>query len=296
MTTISLGQGGLIYEPKQVTPEAQLEEFAREISAEVDKASQLVPVLASLIAVYALEPRFTNWYTTLRSVGSLPKRLPFLSFDKLRLRQMFDAPAPKGICNKKKGDGTLFTIGETCTLMLVPQELGTICEMGPIFKIFDEKRFRPFTAAIHQKNGSLSPEPTHWVLSTNDILPNSQNKVYQEQRSVLDLLGQETNQDWRLPNARDRVAMISLNYVARKNRLEEIPDFANPLLSNTYFIVEEVARGESDWLIAELSNGQITFPRIGIALLSEEQFVNSMFINDFMRFGAVAQLKLSHYS
>src|SRR5690349_18625006 len=101
-------------------PETQLSKLAFPIADKVDQV--LIPVLANLVSEYAVE---TDWYTSLKSIDRLPPLIPPLP---VNIRDILQSPCPPAICSKKKPDGDPYTLGEMCTLTLVPEELGTINE------------------------------------------------------------------------------------------------------------------------------------------------------------------------
>ncbi|HSX38378.1 MAG TPA: hypothetical protein VLE95_06070 [Chlamydiales bacterium] len=144
--------------------------------------------------------------------------------------------------------------------MLVPEELGTINEFEAVVKTYGKiqypenenpLQFRYFWHIAPQnrarrEHGDVPFEPTHWVLHTDDVLENSQNKSYRNQAALVASLAQETFVDWQVPNLRDTIATIFLKKIATGESLYQAGNDQNGNIY-TYTRVKETT---NDWHLA----------------------------------------------
>src|SRR5689334_17732883 len=174
-----VNQSSSINKQGWITPETQLSQLVFPIAQKVDEASRLIPDLADLVAQYTVE---SDWYTSLRSIDRLPALIPPLPADILTILQ---SPCPPEICSKMKPEGAPYTLGEMCTLTLVPEELGTINEFESLVKSHGETSYSSDSHPLQfgyyfdracQEYGDVPPPSTYWILHTNDVLENSVNK------------------------------------------------------------------------------------------------------------------------
>ena len=192
-----------------ITPEEQLVQLGQlkpSIVKEIVGATSLIKDVSEIVAEYAAESRLTNWYTALKLIGKLPKKIPPLP---RQIHKVLNSKCPKIICDKLKSDGTFYTVGEKCTLTLIPEELENINQFERVVKSYGEKQypenenplqFRYFWDAAREEHGSVPFGPTHWELQTDGVLEGSRNKVYREQEKLVASLAKETFADWKVPD------------------------------------------------------------------------------------------------
>jgi hypothetical protein len=198
-----VGPPHLIYENPEdnwTTPDAEVIRLSasKVIAITQNILSALGPVLSpsnhKLIAEYSLD--LPMWYTSLKSIQRLPELIPPVS-DHM-LANMAE-PCPTELCSQKKPDGTFYTVGEKCILLLVSQELGTIEEFTTTVESYGNEVYRPeehpswkmqpvwkdnvasygLRHPLHSRfcdktvlneYGDIPPEPTHWVLRAGEVL------------------------------------------------------------------------------------------------------------------------------
>lgn len=201
-----------------ITPKESLKQLRSPLIKKIDEISKLIPDVAALVAQY--DQRHTEWYTALKLIGRLPKKIPPLPPN---IHKILNKPCPKEICNTKKPDGTFYTVGEKCTLMLVPEELGTLNEFEKAVKAYGKTKypedqnplqFQYFWNAALQEHGNVRFKPTHWVLHTDDVLEKSQNKSYKKQEGLVQSLAKRTSVKWKVPNFHDTITTIFLKKLA----------------------------------------------------------------------------------
>jgi hypothetical protein len=148
--------------------------------------------------------------------------------------EFLNGPCPEEICEKTKWDETSYKVREKCTLMLVPEELGTTNEFGSTVRSYGKAQNVEENSLLRyglccwdedcEKLGNIPPEPTHWVLFTNDVLENSLGKSYQDQVNLVNSLAQKTLGDWQVPNLRDTIVTRFLQKIATGNGVWKKPN------------------------------------------------------------------------
>lgn len=208
-----------------ITPKEQLKRLATPIFEEVDKIARLIPEMIDIAAEYAMDIRLCSWYIGLERIKKLPDKIPPLP---RHIHQIFNAKCPKQICDERKPDGTFYTIGEKCTLTLVPEELGTLNEFEIVVQLYGEKhypesenplKFRVFSRSLREKYGNVPFEPTHWELHAHDLIKGSKNKPYSDQIALVTSLSKEVFVDWEVPELHGTVAAVFLKRIATGERL-----------------------------------------------------------------------------
>jgi hypothetical protein len=76
-------------------------------------------------------------------------------------------------------------------------------------------QYRHYDRHIRQKIGGYAPRQSYWLLMTRDILPDSSDKCYQEQKKLVDNYANSTSLPYRLPNALEAATTILMHH-ARK--------------------------------------------------------------------------------
>jgi hypothetical protein len=204
-----------------ITPEEQLELLDQAkpfIIEKIRAASTLVKDLANLVAEYAEESRLTSWYNGLKTIKKLPPKIPPLPE---HIRKILNNRCPKQICDKMKSDGSFYTIGEKCTLTLVPEELENINKFQTVVKSHREMQdpkdgnllqFDFFLDTAQAQYGDVAFEPTHWELQTDVVLARSTN--WENQAAAVDALAKETSVGWEVPELRGTLAAIFIKNIA----------------------------------------------------------------------------------
>lgn len=230
-----------------ITPNEQLRQLAFPEVERRTEVSRLIPDLTDIVASYVLDPKLTTWCTSLKLIKRLPKKIPPLPRD---IHQILNSPCPRKICSKKKPDGTFYTVGEKCTLTLVPEELGTINAFERDVRAYGEKQypenenplqfcyFMDDYRAVHE---NVLFGPTYWQLHTDSILERSRDKTYVTQAALVDDLARETLVDWQVPGLRDTIATIFLHKIGTGESLFQIENDQDEEV-HTYTRVKETAR------------------------------------------------------
>lgn len=278
-----LAQAQVPMDPKAswITPEEQLKQLVSPLANRVDEISGLIPDCANIVAQYAIDPKLTEWYTGLKRIGRLPKKLPPLPH---HIHQILNSKCPGQICDKMKSDGTFYTVGEKCTLMLIPEELENINQFEKVIRFYGKMQYPrnknplQFRYFCHRlEYGNIPFGSTHWVLHTDDVLENSREKSYQKQADLVHSLAQETLVDWQIPNLQDTIATIFLKKIATRESLYPRDRDPNGIF-HTYTRVREIMSRMSDLhlmvgcfdstgLHADTPDSDCDYARVGIAAL-----------------------------
>lgn len=151
-----------------------------------------------------------------------------------------------------KPDGTPFTNGEKCTLILIPQELKNPDEFEKVAKSYGEThypenenplQYRYFWDAAREQHGKTPFGPTCWILHTNDILEKSRDKSWDQQVAMVDALAKETLLDWQVPESFSETFLtIALTEIGSGKRLYHVRNEQNKILL-TYTRVKQMTQG-----------------------------------------------------
>ncbi|OGN56859.1 MAG: hypothetical protein A3D96_07400 [Chlamydiae bacterium RIFCSPHIGHO2_12_FULL_44_59] len=186
------------------------------IPSVLERSNQKIPSLRDLAAEHLLSPPLTTWYKALKVIKKLPDKIPPLPRD---IHNILNSQCPEQICSTVKPDGTVYTVGDKCTLMLIPESLQNINQFAGIVRSCDINPFLNFDHSVRLEHANLPFESTHWVLHTNDVLENSQNTTYLQQVQLVHSLAQKTIVDWQVPRLHDTIATIFLKKIATGDSL-----------------------------------------------------------------------------
>jgi len=207
-----------------ITPQEQLDRLT-SLSSVTALINQVIPInaICALISSYCrnkLENEvriLRDWYIALEKLDRLPKQIPPLPDNIL---EILSRPCPDRIHEKKKEDGTSYTIGETCSLILAPQELGNISTINEIMLNYGKRHW--FGLRLHDniisKYANSPISPTHWVLFTNKNLEDSANCKFMDQEVIIANLAREMGLPWKHSNLRDFSLCIFFEYITRKGK------------------------------------------------------------------------------
>jgi hypothetical protein len=208
------------FDPKAhwITPEKQLELLQKPLVEKITAALGLARDVANIVAGYAADPRLTSWHTGLKLIEKLPEKIPPLPG---HISQILNNKCPEEICDKKKSDGSFYTLGEKCTLTLVPEELESINKFQRVVKSYGEKQyskgenplqFRFFDDSAQVLYWDVAFKPTHWELQTEDVL--ARNKNWETQAAEVDSLAKKTLVGWEVPELQGTLAAIFIKKIA----------------------------------------------------------------------------------
>lgn len=221
-----------------ITPEEQLRRLAYPLTEKVDKLAGLIPDLADIAAQYALDPDLILWYFSLKKIDKLPKKIPPLPSN---IHSILNMACPERICSSKKPDGSFYTLGEKCTLTLIPEELGTIKIFENRVKAYGETlypkeknplQFKNFWQDAYEELGNKPFATTHWSLQTDEIIEKSRNQSYQMQERLVGLLSQESHLPWQPPSLHDTIGTIFLKKLATGKTLYQEASVENGYIYN----------------------------------------------------------------
>lgn len=186
------------------------EQFSRQIRSLFDLTTE------TLIEPLPLPTKMTDWYKACSLLKKLPKNIPTLPRN---IHQILD--------NKKV---PLF-------LSLIPEEFGTLNRFErDILKPYGEAeypenenplQFRYFWDTARQEHADVPFARTHWVAMTEDVLPGSRNKSWNEQVALVDALAKETFVDYEIPTLQQSFAAIATHKVATGKSLYQIGNEEN---------------------------------------------------------------------
>ena len=135
----------------------------------------------------------------------------------IRLFQILKSPCP--LSPEKK-------IEETHQLVLIPAtvngkhfNLNALQELLRNSKKEYIPKFQHFEEIVRQQYSDQTVTRSHWVLITKDIIPESKNKSYQDQRQLIADLAAKTQLNYTVPRLLDIVTCIFMTYVSSGVRL-----------------------------------------------------------------------------
>ena len=171
--------------------------------------SQLSPKIAAEISPPMVQKDFdpeklafgkADWERFFGDVGEAPP-IP------KNMAETLKAPCP---FNPRK------QVGDTHMLVLIPQTVNgkpfTLNLLQELIKNPKEKtatHFRVYSRPVKEVLGDTSIENSYWVLMTKDVIPDSRNKPYNDQKRLV----QEKEADgYKLPSAIEAAASILMHY------------------------------------------------------------------------------------
>jgi hypothetical protein len=212
-----------------------------------------IPQVADIIFQYAvdLSPKLTNWHTSLQRIGALPNKVPPLPCDIL---QILDSKCPIR-SDERKPDGTHYKLSDTHLLYLIPP--GTLNELearvraygsqalndqgGRLYPIGNPLQFRFFADVTRWEHGNVRSHEYQWILISNDVLPGSRNKPYQEQAQRVAELNRKARTNYEVPSLYAAAAAYFLHKVATGESLYEEGNEQNRNI-HTYTRVKETVQ------------------------------------------------------
>jgi hypothetical protein len=118
------------------------------------------------------------------------------------------------------------TIGETHMLVLIPETIKgkplTLKSFGNLIRRPKEghkTQYGKCRNRVIDQHGDTKVSNSHWVLMTKDVIPNTQNKSYEEQCEVLQTLSQKAKAEYEVPRLLDATVAILMHYVSKGERL-----------------------------------------------------------------------------
>jgi len=116
-------------------------------------------------------------------------------------------------------------VKETHLLVLVPQTvdgkpfcLDTLGELIRSPKTGHKTQYRCYSDDVKKELGTQSVA-SHWVLMTRDVIPNSRNEGYEEQKSLVASHAKKRGVPYLLPKTLDAITAIVMHYVETGERL-----------------------------------------------------------------------------
>ena len=211
-----------------IHPEEQLRRLNFPIANAVNDASKLIPEIANIIAEYADESNVTHWDTALKCLNMRPKKVPPLPW---YIHYILNEKCPEEIA-QRKADGTFCKIGEKCSLILVPEELGTINRFEKVAKSYGEELYPKnenpleigyFWDRAREEFGDIPFEPTHWELQTDDVLEGSESMSLEEQTALVHSLAEKTFVNWQIPGLQGSLAASVFRGITMKRPYSKHP-------------------------------------------------------------------------
>lgn len=197
-----------------IHPGIQLKKLASPWARNISSVRQMIPDLSEIASLYALDGKLIEWYTGLEKIGQLPEKIPPLPEN---IEDILNAPCPRFICSQKKENGTFYTVGEKCSLTLIPQALKTI-------QVFEEtiqekqadpdlKLFEFFHERVRREFKDMPFTQTHWELRTDEPLEGSFNLTFKKQKSLIQKLKNETSENWEIPDLQGTLVTTFLKQI-----------------------------------------------------------------------------------
>ena len=109
-------------------------------------------------------------------------------------------------------------VAETHVLTLIPKTVNgqplTLDSLGELIqhpKQGTAMRYSSYEEEVQEECGNMSVENSHWVLMTRDVIPNSRNKSYEDQKKLIAKAGN----GYTVPAILDATASILMAYFAK---------------------------------------------------------------------------------
>ena len=145
----------------------------------------------------------TKWNKYFGDVGIVPP-LP------RNIEAILDSPCP--FWSDKK-------VGDTHLLILVPETInGKPLTLNSLQRLIQNPKeghkmaYNRYADYVKNDLGNQS-HPSHWVLMTRDVIPNSRGIIYQEQKNLLANYAQKSGQPYELPKALEAMVCILMEHV-----------------------------------------------------------------------------------
>ena len=118
-------------------------------------------------------------------------------------------------------------VKDTHLLALIPSHVGgqplTLDYLGELIQSpkggGHGTKYRYYWNEIREAIGSQSPGRSYWVLMTRDVLPESRNKVYEDQRKLVAAHATRTGISYEVPRALEAAVVMLLHHVRSGERL-----------------------------------------------------------------------------
>lgn len=255
-----------------ITPKEQLERLGLPIEKEVSRVFTLIPTLAKIIAKYATDEPLTHWYTALRQLTLLPKKIPPLPDD---IHEILNSNCPI-YCDQLKEDKTFYKIKDTHFLSLVSKEFDNLTQLESKLKKYgDDKypkgknplQFRYFWHVSQQEYTNVPFLNTHWILLTNTVVPKSGSMSWTQQVDLVKALSEKALVNYKIPKLQQIFAAITTDMVATGKVRYQIKNYTR---------VKETSRGRHLMVGGSNSSGvrivcdsDYNFKCLGVAALRE---------------------------
>jgi len=153
--------------------------------------------------------------------------VPEIAFGKAKWQKYFgdigtEPPLPKDIDQILKSPCPFWSgkrVEETHLLVLVPSAvngkaftLNTLQELIQNPKTGNKTQYSYYHKHVKNELGNKS-ESAHWVLMTRDVIPESRNKKYDDQKSLVATHGKKSGIAYELPTALEATTAILMHYV-----------------------------------------------------------------------------------
>lgn len=257
MTAIPiLAQPVLQSQASWVTPQEQLDrlekchskpiayEISREPIYRTEMGDIANPGIAKIISqcavVDTLSPSLTNWHTALQRSNALPDKIPPLPWN---IEQILNSKCPI-FCEERKPNETHYKVEDTHSLYLDP--FPTINALEASVNVYGQSyyphenplRIQRFWAEnCRRAHGNVEFEP-QWILISNNVLPDSRKKSYEEQAQMVADLSKEAFVNYEVPSLKAAIAASFLHKVATGASLYTKGD-SQSYIFDTYTRVQE---------------------------------------------------------
>ena len=113
-------------------------------------------------------------------------------------------------------------VHDTHLLTLIPKGL-TLDRLGELIQRplngGKDTKYKYYDQSTQKEHGDKPVSDSYWVLMTRHILPNSRNKIYDEQRALVAQQAQHTLMAYAMPSAIEAAASILTHFVQHGERL-----------------------------------------------------------------------------
>jgi hypothetical protein len=221
---------------KWITPQEQLERFA--LLGEVVLRTPLPLDIAKVVSAYVVENWMTDWHTAHSLLKSLPPSVPQLPDETYELMER-RCPI---YGDEMQDDGTYFKVKDKWFLALIPQELRSLdyFERRFLRSYGDERygegknplQFREFWGHATRLRYARFPK-THFVLMPKTVMPESRNKIFENQEALMEALSRKTGLDFEIPTAQQSYTAIVTHIVATGEICYQAPNEENGNVSTS---------------------------------------------------------------
>lgn len=142
--------------------------------------------IPAIIGQYLIDPKLTDWHTVLKHLKILPERIPRLPKNIHRILYS-ECPIYR---ETRKEDGAPYRVMDTHLLYLIPS--GTLKELEARVRAYGqplaEYKGNPHSIAYSlncKEHVNTQFQEPKWVLLSEDLLPESCNKSYEEQMQIV---------------------------------------------------------------------------------------------------------------